>query len=72
MLRFRLVKPAGKDILFQLLLRQRAHGFGRGMFLEQFFRHFVYSLVRALRGENDRHQKLVGAFVVKGGTGVGI
>ena len=59
MLRLIAVKPAGKDVFFQLLLGQSEHLFGRVVMLEKHLRYLIYALVRALSRQNYRNQQLV-------------
>ena len=66
------IEPAGEDVCFEFFLREGEHLFGRVVLAEEDLRHLVDALVRALRGEHDGDEELVGRSELQGGARVGI
>ena len=70
--RFVVIKPARKDLLFKLLLREREHLLRGVVRAEEFRRHLVDALVRTLCGEHDGDEQLVRRSKVQRGRRVGV
>lgn len=62
-------ESSGANLLRKFSLRRACEIARRGVFLKKPRSHFVYALIRTLRGQDRRNQQLPGIFVLKRASG---